>query len=110
MEIELQAKIVSGSGAFIPHVYVKGYQYSHQPDHLVLSWWNHCDQLYGSFQDLIRIVEVLYTVIVGRDFMPPQYQHSKCNYEVYREAGPGPGSIHVGGGTLWGTPVGNEVE
>ena len=65
--------------------------------------------MYGSWEDLIPIVNALRTVTTGRGIMPSQYQNRKCICDVYRDMGPGAERVYVGGVTLEGTSVGNEV-
>ena len=99
-----------GRGADITPPWKRKYRSINPPGYATLNWNNWCDRRYGSYEDLIPIMNVLEKVTTVPGFMPLQYQNSKCAYNVFRDMGPGAARLHVGNGLIDGTPDGNEVE
>ncbi len=106
----LRWMVISGQRAVVPHEYQRKYELPNRNGNVVLIWSNYCEERYGTYEELVTIIEALETVTTEPGIMPPQHQNSQCDYVVYRYRGPGDERLLVGGGLVWGTLVGNEVE
>ena len=68
-----------------------------------LVWFNQCSQMYGSYDDLITIMETLRDVLTVRGIMPTPHQSNRCIYAVTRVPEDGTEERRIGDGVVWGT-------
>ena len=105
---------ITGQGAVAPRRYQEKYQYPDRNGLIFLLWSNFCEGRYGTYEELITIIEALERVITVQGVMQPEYQNRGCQFDVFRDMGPGVERLLVGGGSTGvvtgGTHVGNEVE
>ncbi len=110
LQFNLQAKVNAGQGAAIPRWFDKVVQFPRPPlRRAIMKWLNSSGGLYGSYEDMIPILEALQNVTTVVGIIPPEYAVSRCTFEVFWDPGPVAQRVFVGGGLIGGDPFGNEI-
>ena len=93
----------SRHGAEIPDLFVPSETLFVPEGAVVLAWFNQCNKVYGSYNELIPIVQTLRDVLTVPRIMPRPHQSNRCIYFVTRIPEDGTEEVRIGDGVVWGT-------
>ena len=94
---------VSRQGAQIPVVFVPSETLFIPEIAVLIAWFNQCNKVHGSYNDLIPILETLRDVLTMPGIMPTPEQSSRCIYTITRVSEDGTAEARIGDGLVWGT-------
>ena len=101
---ELQKYLDNGEGDKVPTAVNECWATALNPGRIAnWEWFNQCNDAYGSYHEIRRVVKTLREILTVPGIMPTPHQSNRCIYAVTMRPEHGAEEFRIADGLVWGT-------